>query len=124
MSPFSAIRICDNLASREPGVTMRATDNKTAGGINEISSLRCQIFAWYFFSDNFINDRRFNLAVLHLRFMLGRYNHGINTHWTIILIQHGNLRFAIGPQKRHGAVATRRSKCPGQAMGIHNRHGH
>ena len=105
----AAVGIDDDLAPGQTAVALRATDHKTACGVDQVLGVLQPLFGQHGL-DDFFNDG-FGERGLHLggrlrlvRAVLGGQHHGVDAVRLAIDVAHGHLRFGIGAQKRQAAI--------------------
>ena len=118
----AAVGVDDDLAAGQSAIALRATDDKAAGGVDQVLGVLEPLGRQHRL-DDFLNDRfdegRLHLgAIAHLWAVLARKHHGIDAVRLAVHIAHGHLAFGIGPQKGQAAVASQLGLAFDQAVGI------
>ena len=64
MTTPTTIGVDDDLATREPGITLRSTGHETAGGVHEILGGIAQHITWQGRLDDLINHKILDLRMI------------------------------------------------------------
>jgi len=106
-------------------VTLRATNDKTAGGVDQVAGVFEPFFGQHrlddFFNDGF-GERglHFGLCLRLVGAVLGGQNHGVYAVGFAIHITHGHLTFSVGAQKRQSTIAAQLRLALDQTVGVIN----
>ena len=130
MRAGAAVGVDNDLAAGQAAIALRATDDKTAGWVDQILGVFGQHAFRQHRLDDLFNDG-LNKRGLHLVLgfalvgaVLGRQHHGINAVRLAVDITHGDLAFRVGAQERQATVLAQLRLAFDQAVCVINRRGH
>src|SRR5438128_1767568 len=100
MPAVAAVSIHDDFSARKPGVTHGSSDNESARGIDMELGAGVEQGGRHDVLDHFLYDTLMDFPVGYGVAVLRGDHHAIDACRAIVDVFDGDLRFAIGPQKR------------------------
>ena len=95
MASITAVSINDDLAAGQAGITLRAADNKTTGGVDVILGVFIQQFGGDDGFDDMLHHIGMQLFLTDGRAVLAGNNNSIHAHGFAVIVFYGNLALAI-----------------------------
>ena len=117
MASITAVSINDDLAAGQAGITLRAADNKTTGGVDVILGVFIQQFGGDDGFDDMLHHIGMQLFLTDGRAVLAGNNNSIHAHGFAVIVFYGNLALAIRAQIIHHAILTHFGQALGQLVG-------
>ena len=122
----SAVRINNDLSSRQPGVAMRAANFETAGWIDQVAGPLVKQMLWNDMLDDMFNDIFANPFLCCIGIVLSRHDHRVDALHAATVVFDSHLRLSVGAKVRHELILFFSDVCQtlGEFLGVHDRHGH
>src|SRR3989344_2003559 len=125
----TAVGVHDDLAAGQATVTLRAADDKTARGVDQVAGVLQPFLGQHGLDDLF--DDGFGERSLHLglRFalvgvVLGGEDHGVDAVGLAVHVAHRDLRLGVGAQERQAAVLAQLGLALDEAVRVVDGRGH
>ena len=112
----AAVAVDDDLAAGEAGVALRPADHKAARGIDKELGVFIQQFRGHGRADDLFDHVALDLLVGGFGGVLRGKHHGLDAHGTVVVVFHGHLRLAVGPQIGDGPGLARLRQRAGQLV--------
>ena len=119
----SAVGVHDDLPPGQSGVPRGAADNEPARGIDQIPGLPADQLRGNHGLHHLLQQLLPDLLLGNLRRVLGGDHHRVHRHGLAVLIHHGHLGLAVGPQPGQGAVLPHLRQLAGQPVAQGDGHG-
>ena len=124
MPSHAAVAVHDDLAARQPRVTLRPAHHKSAGWVNQVHGLLVQQLRGQNLLDDLVDDKALDGAVLHVRRVLRGDHHVGDAHGLVIDILHGDLALGVRPQPFDRSRFADAGQLTSELVGKHDWRGH
>ena len=124
VTSHSSVGVHDDLPPGKAAVSLGASHHETTRGVDMKNRALVEIICGDDSPDNAINHGFSKLAVLHVRGVLCRDDHALNSHGPSLAILDRHLRFAVGPDKGGLSSFPDLGQILDQTVGHLNREGH
>ncbi len=124
MTAVAAVRIHNDFAAGEAGITHGSANDEAAGGIDVIFRFRVEHVRGNDRLDHVLHDRVAKIFVGYGVTVLRGDDNRVHADRFAIAVFDGNLRLAIGAEKIHFLALADFGEALREAVGELNRHGH